>query len=160
MKKLKDEYRAICKEYARQTGKIIGCDPEFFLRNRQSINTCMFGDNYFLTMEEMQQIVDHMDMWMHHYGNAEKIVDAIISYLEYQASEGEHGRECYINLWQWMTETVKPGSNQEELLRLNAQLRVLEDVAKHYPTSSIGNIIMQMSARVKVINEMIKEGKK
>ena len=156
MKKLKDEYRAICKEYARQTGKIIGCDPEFFLRDRQSINTCMFGDNYFLTMEEMQQIVDHMDQWLRHYGTVEKVGEAVIAWLDYTKEK----EEDTINLWKWMTETVRPGSPSEELFRLVKQLHVLEEVAKHYPTSSIGNIIMQMSARVKVINEILMEGMK
>lgn len=156
MKKLKEEYRAVCKEYARQTGKIIGFAPQFFLRDRQSISTCLFGDNYFLNMEEMQQIVDHMDMWLHRYGTAEKVGERVVAWLDYTTEKDDDT----INLWQWLTETVKPGSNQEELLRLNAQLRVLEDVAKHYPTSSIGNIIMQMSARVKVINEILMEGEK
>ena len=156
MKKLKDEYRAICKEYARQTGKIIGCDPEFFLRDRQSINTCMFGDNYFLTMDEMQQIVDHMPLWLHHYGTVEKVGERIIAWMDYTTEK----EDDTINLWQWLTETVRPGSPSEELFRLVKQLHVLEEVAKHYPTSSIGNIIMQMSARVKVINESIKEGYK
>ena len=158
MKKLKDEYRAICKEYARQTGKIIGCDPMFFPRDRQSINTCKFGfcNNYLLTMEEMQQIVDHLDLWVHHYGSTEKVGERVVAWLDYTTEK----EDDTINLWQWLTEMVKPGSNQEELLRLNAQLRVLEDVAKHYPTSSIGNIIMQMSARVKVINEILMEGEK
>ena len=155
MKKLKDEYRAICKEYARQTGKIIGCNPEFFLRDRTSVNTCMFGDNYFLTMDEMQQIVDHMGIWLRHYGSFEKVGEAVIAWMDYCTENGET-----INLWQWLTETVKPGSPSEELFRLVKQLDVLEEVAKHYPTSSIGNIIMQMSARVKVINEILMEGEK
>ena len=153
---LKEQYRAICKEYARQTGKIIGYDPQFFLRDRMAVNTCLFGDNYFLNMDQMQQIVDHLDLWVHHYGSTEKVGERIIAWMDYTTEK----EDDTINLWQWLTETVKPGSNQEELLRLNAQLRVLEDVAKHYPTSSIGNIIMQMSARVKVINEILMEGEK
>ena len=153
---MKEQYRAICKEYARQTGKIIGYDPQFFLRDRMAVNTCLFGDNYFLNMDQMQQIVDHLDLWVHHYGSTEKVGERIIAWMDYTTEK----EDDTINLWQWLTETVKPGSNQEELLRLNAQLRVLEDVAKHYPTSSIGNIIMQMSARVKVINEILMEGEK
>ena len=155
MKKLKEGYRAYCKEYARATGKIIGYDPQFFLHDRQSVNTCMFGDNYFLTMDEMQQIVDHMGIWLRHYGSVEKVGEAVIAWMDYTTENGET-----INLWKWLTETVKPGSPSEELFRLVKQLDVLEDVAKHYPTSSIGNIIMQMSARVKVINESIMEGMK
>ena len=153
---MKEQYRAIGKEYARQTGKIIGYDPQFFLRDRMAVNTCLFGDNYFLNMDQMQQIVDHLDLWVHHYGSTEKVGERIIAWMDYTTEK----EDDTINLWQWLTETVKPGSNQEELLRLNAQLRVLEDVAKHYPTSSIGNIIMQMSARVKVINEILMEGEK
>lgn len=152
MKNLKEEYRAYCKEYARATGKIIGLEPQFFLRSRQSVNTCMFGDNYFLTMDEMQQIVDHMDQWLRHYGSVEKVGEAVIAWMDYCTENGD-----IINLWQWLTETVKPGSPLEEMMRLEKQLNVLEEVAKHYPTSSIGNIIMQMNARVKVINESIKE---
>ena len=153
---MKEQYRAICKEYARQTGKIIGYDPQFFLRDRMAVNTCLFGDNYFLNMDQMQQIVDHMNRWLRHYGTIEKVGERVVAWMDYTTEK----EDDTINLWQWLTETVKPGSNQEELLRLNAQLRVLEDVAKHYPTSSIGNIIMQMSERVKVINEILMEGEK
>ena len=152
MKKLKDEYRAICKEYARQTGKIIGYEPQFFLRDRMAVNTCLFGDNYFLNMDQMQQIVDHMDKWLRHYGTVEKVGEEVIAWMDYTRENGDT-----INLWQWLSNLDWPGSPFEELKRLEKQLNVLEEVAKHYPTSSIGNIIMQMSARVKVINERIKE---
>ncbi len=37
----------------------------------------------------------------------------------------------------------------EELLRLEAQMSVLKEVAMDYPGKTIENIIMQMEARVK-----------
>ena len=36
-----------------------------------------------------------------------------------------------------------------EKMRLENQLRVLRDIEKTYPTSSIGNIIMQIESRIK-----------
>lgn len=40
-----------------------------------------------------------------------------------------------------------------EYHKLRAQLSVLKDVAKEYPTCSIGNIIQQIEARIKNIEE-------
>lgn len=44
-----------------------------------------------------------------------------------------------------------------ELHKLRAQLAVLKDVEKDYPTSSIGNCIIQIEARVKHIESTNKE---
>ncbi len=40
-----------------------------------------------------------------------------------------------------------------EKMRLENQLRVLRDIEKTYPTSSIGNIIMQIESRIKNMKE-------
>jgi hypothetical protein len=42
-----------------------------------------------------------------------------------------------------------------ELCKLRAQLAVLKDVAEVYPTSSIGNCITQIEARIKEIEVAI-----
>lgn len=40
-----------------------------------------------------------------------------------------------------------------EYHKLKAQLAVLEDVAKEYPTSSVSNAIQQIKSRIKHIEE-------
>ena len=44
-----------------------------------------------------------------------------------------------------------------ELHKLRAQLAVLRDVEKDYPTSSIGNCITQIESRIKYIKSTNKE---
>ena len=152
---MKEQYRAICKEYARQTGKIIGYEPQFFLSSRQSVGTCMFGEYYFLNMNQMQEIVDHMDLWLHHYGSTEKVGARVVAWLDYCIDKGEES----ILLWPWMVETIKPGSNQEEFMRLEKQVDTLEKVAETYQHHSLDNVIRQMKSRMKEL-ENIMEGEK
>ena len=152
---LKEQYRAICKEYARQTGKIIGYEPQFFLHDRMAVNTCLFGDNYFLNMDQMQQIVDHMDKWLRHYGTIEKVGERVVAWLHYCIDKGEES----ILLWPWMAEIIKPGSNLEEFMRLEKQVDTLEKVAETYQHHSLDNVIRQMKSRMKEL-ENIMEGEK
>lgn len=91
---LKEQYRAICNEYARQTGKIIGYEPQFFLRDRMAVNTCLFGDNYFLNMDQMQQIVDHMDKWLRHYGTIEKVGERVVEQIENFMKDSDLGNSA------------------------------------------------------------------
>lgn len=44
-----------------------------------------------------------------------------------------------------------------ELHKLKAQVAVLNDVAKVYPTCTIGNCITQIEARIKEIEKQTKE---
>jgi hypothetical protein len=44
-----------------------------------------------------------------------------------------------------------------ELHKLRAQVAVLNDVAKVYPTSSIGNCITQIEARIKEMEKQNRE---
>lgn len=44
-----------------------------------------------------------------------------------------------------------------ELHKLRAQVAVLNDVAKIYPTSSIGNCITQIESRIKEIESQTKD---
>ena len=44
-----------------------------------------------------------------------------------------------------------------ELHKLKAQVAVLKDVAEVYPTSSIGNCITQIEARIKELEQQNKE---
>lgn len=44
-----------------------------------------------------------------------------------------------------------------ELHKLKAQVAVLKDVAKVYPTSTIGNCITQTESRIKEIEKQTKE---
>lgn len=39
--------------------------------------------------------------------------------------------------------------------RLNAQIAILKDVEKDYPTSSINNIIMQLTGRLNFLKEKL-----
>jgi hypothetical protein len=44
-----------------------------------------------------------------------------------------------------------------QLNKLKAQIAVLKDVGKEYPSSSISNAIMQMQSRIKEIESQTKE---
>ena len=60
---MKEQLRAVAKEYARQFGKIIGIEPAYWVGEDMSVGACAFGDYYF-NLYDMQEVIDHLDDWV------------------------------------------------------------------------------------------------
>ena len=143
---MKEQLRAVAKEYARQFGKIIGHDPDYWVAGDYVINTCVFGD-YFFDLENMQVVVDHLDKWVSMYENAEKVGKEVCDWYDWSV---EHNMKS--GLYSWLIGN-RPDSKQVELDKIYSQIEVLKDVVEVYPSHSVGNVIMQLEARMK---ELIK----
>jgi len=109
MKKLKDTLWSVAKEYARLVGQVIGQDPEFWVAEDISVSVCCFGDVWFLTLEEMQIIIDHMEKWLARYGTSQAVGQEVTDWLDwtiedsYDPDRDQYRRHARINLWSWLT---------------------------------------------------------
>ena len=141
---MKEQLRAVAKEYARQFGKIIGIAPDYWVGG--NFGTCAFGD-YFFSLEDMQEVIDHLDLWVTKYATIEKIGDEVIEWHEWVVEN-----EFRIGLWAWL-DGSRPDKSTVDYNRIAHQLQVLREIVELYPSHTVGNVIMQLEARA---NELIK----
>ena len=143
---MQEQLRAVAKEYARQFGKIIGIEPDYWVGEDMSVGACAFGDYYF-NLYDMQEVIDHLDDWVKEYGTIEKIGDEVIDWHDY-AIIIEHQQ----NLFSWL-DGHRPTANEIELERICGQINVLREIVEFYPSHTVGNVIMQLEARVKELSK-------
>ena len=143
---MKEQLRAVAKEYARQFGKVIGHDPDYWVADDYVINTCVFGD-YFFDLENMQVVIDNLDRWVKKHGTIEKVAAEVIDWHDYAITIEHHQ-----NLFSWL-DGHRPTANEIELERICGQINVLREIVELYPSHTVGNVIMQLEARA---NELIK----
>ena len=143
---MKEQLRAVAKEYARQFGKIIGIAPDYWVGEDMSVGACAFGDYYF-NLYDMQEVIDHLDDWVKEYGTIEKVGAEVLGGHDWLI---EH--EFRIGLYAWL-DGHRPDKSTVEYVRLHQQLTVLRQVEREYPTHSIGNVIMQLEARAKELSK-------
>ena len=143
---IKEQLRAVAKEYAWQFGKIIGIAPDYWVGGDIQLGVCSYADYYF-GLEEMQVVVDNLDRWVKKHGTIEKVAAEVIGWHEWMT---EH--EFRIGLYAWL-DGHRPDKNTVDYVKLHQQLAVLKQVELEYPTHSIGNVIMQLEARVKEIEK-------
>ena len=144
---MKEQLRAVAKEYARQFGKIIGHEPDYWVAGDYVINTCVFGD-YFFDLEDMQVVVDHLDKWVSIYGNTENVGEEVCDWYDWIVE-----KDLHCGLYAWL-EGQRPTSKNVELDKIYRQIEVLKDVVEVYPSHSVGNVIMQLEARVKELSKI------
>ena len=143
---MKEQLRAVAKEYARQFGKIIGVEPYYWVGDEISLGVCCYGD-YFFGLEEMQVVVDNLDRWVKKHGTIEKVGEEVIDWHDYAITIERHQ-----NLFSWL-DGHRPSANEIELERICGQINVLREIVELYPSHSVGNVIMQLEARIKEIEK-------
>lgn len=143
---MKEQLRAVAKEYARQFGQIIGIEPDYWVGGDISLEACAFAD-YFFDLNDMQVVVDNLDRWVKKHGTIEKVAAEVIDWHDY-AITIEHQQ----NLFSWL-DGHRPTANEIELERICGQINVLREIVELYPSHTVGNVIMQLEARA---NELIK----
>lgn len=146
---IQEQLRAVAKEYARQFGKIIGIEPDYWTGGELSLGSCLFGD-YFFDLNNMQIVVDNLDNWVKKYGTIEKVGNEVIEWIEFVTEH--YPRQPRINLYAWM-DGYRMTANEIELERICGQINVLREIVELYPSHTVGNVIMQLEARA---NELIK----
>ena len=142
---MKEQLRAVAKEYARQFGKIIGIAPDYE-DDDLSLGVFAYGD-YFFNLKEIQVVVDNLDRWIKKHGTIENVAAEVIDWHDY-AFIIEHSQ----NLFSWL-DGHRPTANEIELERICGQINVLREIVELYPSHTVGNVIMQLEARVKELSK-------
>ena len=143
---MKEQLRAVAKEYARQFGEIIGIKPSYWVGADYSLGPCAFGD-YFFDLENTQVVIDHLDKWVSMYGNTENVGEEVCDWYDWIVE-----KDLRCGLYAWL-DGQRPTSKSVELNKIYRQIEVLKDVVEVYPSHSVGNVIMQLEARVKEIEK-------
>lgn len=145
---MKEQLRAVAKEYARQFGQIIGIEPDYWLGEDISVGGCAFAD-YFFDMYNMQEVIDHLDKWVKKYGTIEKVGEEVLNWYYWMS---EHDFNFRQSIYGWLN-GHRPTANEIELERICQQIDVLREIVELYPSHTVGNVIMQLEARVKELSK-------
>lgn len=76
METLQNTMRAVATEYARLTTQLLGLKHPDWVGG-ETFGLCIIDDEIYLTLEEMQVIIDNLDHWVSIYGTREKVADTI-----------------------------------------------------------------------------------
>ena len=162
--KLNSTLWSVAKEYARLVGQVIGQEPEFWVAEDISVSVCCFGDVWFLTLEEMQIIIDHMEKWLDRYGTRQAVGQEITDWLDWIISDDcfdyetcEERPHPKINLWSWLTglrpEDIKnrptPPTTADEIAQHRDIIKTLELLRSSYGSAiPLGEAIGSITARL------------
>ena len=103
----KEKFRDLCQWYADSVGRVIDYRPEYWVAEEINRDVCCYGDCYFLSLDEMQIIIDHLDKWVHRYGSERKVGYEVVKWMEWcvmdlNDSSVTHRTTPRINLWSWL----------------------------------------------------------
>lgn len=76
MVNLKESLRSVANEYARLTTQLLGASRYDWVGD-DTFGLCIIDDDTYLTLEEMQVIIDNLDHWVSIYGTRNKVADTI-----------------------------------------------------------------------------------
>ena len=80
---LKERLYEIALEYSKKVSELLGLQEGCWVAKDICINVCDFGDTMFLSLGDMQVIVEHYDKWLEKYGDKEKVSDRVMDWFEY-----------------------------------------------------------------------------
>ena len=157
MKNLKQTLWKVATEYAMKVGELIEQEPEYWVAEDISVDCCCFGDVWFLTLEEMQVIIDHMPKWLERYGNRKAVAQEITDWLDWSIEDGydpdrdQYRRHARINLWSWL-KGLRPADLKvtvdDEIQQHRDILSVLGTVRGFYGNIPVGRAIENIHARL------------
>ena len=157
MKNLKQTLWKVATEYAMKVGELIEQEPEFWVAEDISVDCCCFGDVWFLTLEEMQVIIDHMPKWLERYGNRKAVAQEITDWLDWSIEDGydpdrdQYRRHARINLWSWLSGLRPPDLKvtvDDEIQQHRDILSVLGTVRGFYGNIPVVQAIDNIQARL------------
>lgn len=157
MKNLKQTLWKVATEYAMKVGELLEQEPEFWVAEDISVDCCCFGDVWFLTLEEMQVIIDHMPKWLERYGDRKAVAQEITDWLDWSIEDGydpdrdKYRRHARINLWSWLS-GLRPADLKvtvdDEIQQHRDILSVLGTVRGFYGNIPVGCAIENIHARL------------
>ncbi len=157
MKNLKQTLWQVATEYAMKVGELLELEPEFWVAEDISVDCCCFGDVWFLTLEEMQVIIDHLPKWLDRYGNRKAVAQEVTDWLDWSIEDGydpdrdQYRRHARINLWSWL-KGLRPAdlkvTTDDEIQQHRDILSVLGTVRGTYGNIPVGRAIENIHARL------------
>ena len=157
MKNLKQTLWKVATEYARQVGELLEQEPEYWVADNISVDCCCFGDVWFLTLEEMQVIIDHLPKWLERYGNRKAVAQEITDWLDWSIEDGydpdrdQYRRHARINLWSWLSglrpSDLKP-TIDDEIQQNRDTLSILGHIHGTYGNITISRATENILARL------------
>lgn len=90
MESLKDQLWAVAKEYARAAAKILDLSVDGWTAEKMGVDTCEFSGGIYLTLQEMQVLVDDIDRWTARCGSREKVAEAVWAWWEHETDISDY----------------------------------------------------------------------
>ena len=177
MTNLKETAWSVAKEYARQVAELLDLNPQdcYWVGSdndeRKTIDICDMGTGtLFLTLDEIQTIIDRLPEWIARYGSREAVADEINDWNEWWLQDAtditEAARQRIIHtlrprlcLRDWLsgtreTDIADTNSVQTDYIRLTNDTETLDRLIREYGENrSIGNVRQQLTARLKIATE-------
>jgi len=159
MEELKEKLWPLAKEYARQVGEVIDLEPEDWVGEDISCDICCYGDTIFLTLEDMQVIIDHLPKWIENYGSKEAVGQEIRDWLcwifddAYDADENKYRHHVRINLYNWLS-GLRPNMLKrtiaDDIEQTKEQIAAVKSLIKEYRGArSLDNVLTNLEAHLK-----------
>lgn len=157
MENLKETLWEVAHEYATKVGELLGIEPEFWVAEEISVDCCCFGDVWFLNLEELQIIIDHMPKWLERYGSKEAVAQEVTGWLDwgiedcYDTDRYQYRRRARINLWSWLS-GLRPAdlkvTTDDEIAQHRDIFSMLGMILGIYGDITVGRAIENIHARL------------
>jgi hypothetical protein len=162
-KTLQSQLRDVALEYMRKVADLLGRDSRECHwvgtdDNECGIYTiCDFGDITFLTLDQMQVIIDRLPDWLRRYGTTKAVAQEIDDWMEWSIEDGydpdrdKYRRHARINLWSWLS-GLRPADLKvtvdDEIQQHRDILSVLCTVRGFYGNITVVQAIDNIQARL------------
>lgn len=157
MENLKETLWEVAHEYATKVGELLGIEPEFWVAEEICVDCCCFGDVWFLNLEELQIIIDHMPKWLERYGCKEAVAQEVTGWLDwgiedcYDTDRYQYRRRARINLWSWLS-GLRPAdlkvTTDDEIAQHRDIFSMLGMILGIYGDITVGRAIENIHARL------------
>lgn len=173
MPTLKESLWAVAKEYARLTADVLGVSQSevYFVgsgnRDEGTVDVCAFGDTLFLTLDELQTIIDDLPRWTARYGSREAVGQEVRDWNDWvlehmpDPTEAAHQRAMHmlrpaINLRSWLAglhdQPQERPSAQADYIRLSNWHDTLQRLVREYGENrSLWNVLKQIDSRLEAV---------
>lgn len=172
MPTLRENLWSVAKEYARQAADVLQVSQAevYWIgsnRDEGTVDVCAFGDTLFLTLDELQTIIDDLDRWTARYGSREAVGQEVQDWNDWvlehmpDPTEAAHQRAMHtlrpaINLRSWLAglhdQPQERPSAQADYIKLKNDHDLLRRLIDIYGENrSLWNVLKQIDSRLEAV---------
>jgi hypothetical protein len=156
MAELKESLRTVANEYARQTTRLLGLGHYEWV-GEDTFGLCIIDEETYLTLEEMQVIIDDLDRWVSIYGTREKVAEVICEWEKWWQADADKlidvkksaVHEYFfpnINLRSWLM-GLRPTHTGMALTEIKLRFTIAEQLGDEYGLATrLGDILNDLRA--------------